>query len=253
MNRTLITSAGAAVLTLAALMALAPSAFAFASTSQTACLASAGTTSLKTASLTQLIQLGNCEIAFRDVSLNAGLTRVSQMSKVSAANQAIISANLNATISDLSAIQTKLDADTTVATARTDRDSIGNSVRVYALVLPQTWIAAGADRAETISASSTVIIQELTVKVNALSATSTQQSTDLVLLADATAKIADATTNANAAVSEVINLVPDKGNQTIIASNAAAIADAHAKMLTVQSDFETMVQDLKGVIQSLKA
>lgn len=250
MNRTLITSASAVAFTLAALTAIAPTAFAT-SSNETACLNTAGITGpVGKATVAQIIQLGDCEVAFRNVSLNAGLTRVSQMSKVSAANQAVLTGNLNSTLSALSAVETKLNADTTVSTALTDRGSIANSVRVYLLVLPQTWTVAGADRAQTISASSTALIAELTTRVNALSATSTQTS-DLALLADATTQVTNATTAANAAASEVVSLVPDNGNKTTLANNNAAIADAHSKMLTVQADFKTMVQDLKSVIATL--
>ena len=108
-----------------------------------------------------IITRGNCRIKSRLTDLDAAIERVAQMDKVSSSTKDTLTTNLNNGEDALNTIKTKLDADTDLATAKADYRTIFNSVRVYGLLLPQTWTVAGADRAQGIASDLAVVSQEL--------------------------------------------------------------------------------------------
>ncbi len=139
MNRSLLTglvSVGAA--TAMAVGAVAP-AFAAEGTS-------APTPSHSPASLSTIQQRGETLIHARLGSLATAITRVTDAKDATAADRTKILGTLNADVSGLAALAAKIQADTTVATARADVASIFTTYRVYAVALPQSYIAIGADR-----------------------------------------------------------------------------------------------------------
>ena len=71
-------------------------------------------------------------------------------------------------------------------------------------------------------------------------------------MTDITAKLADATTQANAAVTETASLVPDQGVQATATANTAALKDARSKIKTATSDLTAARQDFKTVAQAIK-
>jgi len=105
--------------------------------------------------------------------------------------------------------------------------SITKSYRTYMLVLPQARIAAASDRALTIVAQ----MQELDTKLQArIAADSSATAAVQSAYSDMQAKIADASTQANLAVSTTASLTPDNGNATIAASNTAALKAAETTL-----------------------
>ena len=68
-----------------------------------------------------------------------------------------------------------------------------------------------------------------------------------------TAKLSDATSQAQSAQTGVASLVPDQGNTTVAASNKAALVAARANLKTANSDIKAARQDVQTVINGLKA
>ncbi|MGA2418327.1 MAG: hypothetical protein ABSF55_03760, partial [Candidatus Staskawiczbacteria bacterium] len=64
--------------------------------------------------------------------------------------------------------------------------------------------------------------------------------------------IADASAQANAAVSEVSGLLPDQGNTATMQANIAALKDARAKIKTATADLVSARKDMGTIVQDLR-
>jgi hypothetical protein len=98
------------------------------------------------ASLSTIQQRGATLIAARLTSLGTAITRVTAAKDATASDRTKILDTLNSDKSGLTSLAAKIAADTSVATARADVASIFTTYRVYAVALPQSYIAIGADR-----------------------------------------------------------------------------------------------------------
>lgn len=98
------------------------------------------------ASLSTVQQRGATLIAERLTSLGTAITRVTAAKDATASDRAKILGTLTSDKSALTALAAKIHADTSIATARADVASIFTTYRVYAVALPQSYIAIGADR-----------------------------------------------------------------------------------------------------------
>ena len=107
-------------------------------------------------------------------------------------------------------LQAQIAADENSSTSlKADVQSITRSYRIYMSVVPQADIEAAADRAMTIDANLVTIGTKLQARVSALG--SSAPATVISAMADYNAKVADANTQAQTAVSEVSGLTPDQG------------------------------------------
>lgn len=194
---------------------------------------------------------GGKEIDARITSLNNLLTRIQAMKNVSDAQKASFAASIQAEITTLTNLKIQIGGDTSTTTLKSDVQSITKAYRIYALVMPQTAIAAAADRVGTIAGMLTTVSGKLQSRLAAdatLSANASLQAD----LTDMNAKIADANVQAQAAVSEVASLKPDNGDKTIMASNTAALKDARTKLQAATKDLQAARKDAQTIIQALK-
>ena len=214
------------------------------------CLANNGLTNIRSASTTaQVIAAGDCSIALRDTYLDAAQTRVNQMQKVSSSTQASLVATLQSTEATLATIKSTLDADTSTSTAIADYRTIFGNVRVFALVLPRTWIYSTSDREMTISGDLQVVNNELIIKNN--SASSTVQTEDAPYLADILTQLTTVNTQSANADTTVQPLVPDQGSTTTRESNTAALNSAQAMLVTGQTAIKAIVADITAIRANL--
>lgn len=95
--------------------------------------------------LSTIISRGDQEIQRRLTALNAAAKTLAQTEKLSATDKQTLTDEVNTTISGLTTLKAKLDADTTLADARVDAKSIVTGYRVYALVLPKVRLVKVAD------------------------------------------------------------------------------------------------------------
>ena len=160
------------------------------------------------------------------------------MKNVSASEKANISSEVQTNITGLTALQTKIDADTDITVARADAASVFTSFRIYALVIPQGYIEVGADRVNTISSLMTAFAVKLQTRIT----TDQNAGDNVAALQTALADIGTQTTAANAQASiaqdGVVNLTPDQGNATVAASNKAALVAARANIKTATSNLK---------------
>jgi|SRR5665213_987139 len=192
------------------------------------------------------------EIARRNTILTDLNTKVQAMVKVSANEKSTISAEVQTEISNLTTLKAKIDADTDIATLKTDIQSITKDYRIFMLVIPQGRIEVASDKIQTITANYTSFSAKLQTRISqAPSGTDTTQVN--AWLSDMNNKIADANTEASAAVSLVANLQPDQGNASIQASNTAALKSANADIKTALLDLKTARQDAGSIVKAIES
>lgn len=252
LKNTLKTSAVAG-LSIALLAASAAPAFALSVTASASVSASTSASGANAAArLQKAITAANGDIAARITALNNLNARVQAMAKESAAEKASIASNVQTNISGLQSLQAKINADTTVADATADAKTIFTTFRIYALVMPQGYILAAADRVTVITA----LMQSLGAKIQARIAADQSAGKDVssiaAAFADMNAKIADANAQAAAAQSAVANLQPDQGNATVAASNKTVLVAARADIKAATADLKAARQDIATILKGLK-
>jgi hypothetical protein len=211
-----------------------------------------GTTAVKTpaVSIATLISRADSEINQRVQSLNDLLSRIGLMKKISNDKKNNLTSSVQNEITELTALKAKIDADTSLPTAKTDYQSITKSYRIYLLVLPQTRLVAASDRVLTIVDAMNAVGVKIQLRISALTGTNVAAINQI--FSDFTAKIADASAQANAAVSEVSGLLPDQGNTATMQANIAALKDARAKIKTATADLVSARKDMGTIVQDLR-
>ena len=178
--------------------------------------------------------------------------RVAQMVHLTDAEKASIAANIQTEVGNLTTLKGKIDTETGSA-LKSDAKSITTGFRIYMLVAPQTRILAASDRGLNIAS----MLSELSVKLQTRITAAQNAGKDVTALqtalTDLNAKVADANTQAQAAVTGTANLVPDQGDKTVMQSNDTALKAARATIKTVTADLKAADQDAKTIVLGLKA
>ena len=174
------------------------------------------------------------------------------MKNVSAAGKATVATEVSTEVSALTALKTKIDADTDLTVAKADEKAIFAPIRIYALIIPQYNVLVSADRVGSVADLLTTIGEKLQTRITAAQTAGKDVSAMQTALADMNVKIADAKSQASLATTTVINLKPDNGDQTVAQSNKAALVSAKATIKTATSDLKTAKQDASNIVQSLK-
>lgn len=180
-------------------------------------------------------------------------TRIQGMARVSDASKASIANTLQTQISNLTALDAKIAADTDIDTIKTDIKSITSSYRIYMLVMPQGRILAAADRSKTMAANLTTFSGKLATRIADAQAAGKDVAALNTLLADMNAKIADITVQADAAIALVSGLTPDNGDKAKQDANKKALDEARAKIKTAQEDAKIARKAAGSIAEGLKA
>jgi hypothetical protein len=88
---------------------------------------------------------GKAATTARITALDAAIPKVSSNKYLSSGDRSTILGTLNGDLSAMQSLQAKIAADTDVATAKADVQSIYTGYRVYAVAIPQSLYAASAD------------------------------------------------------------------------------------------------------------
>ena len=107
------------------------------------------------------------EIARRINILTELNTNVQAMVKVSATEKTAIAAEVQTEITNLTNLKTKIDADTSITTLRTDIQSITKDYRIFMLVIPQGRIEVAADKIQTVVSDYTSFAAKLQARISA--------------------------------------------------------------------------------------
>jgi hypothetical protein len=160
--------------------------------------------------LTNIKTKGAAEITRRLTSLNNVLSKINSTTKLSASDKTTLTNEVNAEITGLQALQTQLAADTTLASAISDAQSIITEYRVYALVLPKIWLVKTADDELVTQGNLTTLAGKLQTRLTAEQTAGKDITTLQDELSDMNTQITAAQKISTSIESAVINLQPSK-------------------------------------------
>ncbi|MBI2030016.1 hypothetical protein HYT05_00145 [Candidatus Kaiserbacteria bacterium] len=208
------------------------------------------------AALTARIEKGKArakeEIARRVAALGELGSKVNAMARVSADMKTSIAATVQSQIAALSSLQAKIEADTDIDTLKADIKSIGESYRIFMLILPQGRITTAADSIHITAGTLSTLAGKLDTRIKDAQAKGKDVTAAATLLADMNAKIADAKVQADAAVSLTTSLKPDNGDKAIMDANKKALKDAQAKLKAAREDLKAARKAAGDIVKSLK-
>lgn len=259
----MIVSAGAAIAIVAAValpafaqttLGVGLSASATVSVSNTAMRARTNIATALAARITNITNRADQEIVRRVTALNALGARLSTMAQLSTTDKNNLWSDIQPQVAAMNALRLQIAADATAnntSSLKIDVQSITASYRIFALVLPQGTIEAAADRALTIVGTMNDLATKFTARITAAQSAGNNVAAAQAALTNLNTKVADANTQATAAVAEVASLAPDNGSSTIMASNTAALKDARSKLQAAQQDFVAARADAETIVKVL--
>jgi prefoldin subunit 5 len=188
------------------------------------------------------------EIDRRIAALTQATSRLGLLKHLSDTVKSTLTTLVRGEIESLTALKAKIQAETDLATLRTDAKSIVVSHRIFALFLPQVRLLATADKLLQISDKTT----ELSVKLQARIATAKAAGNNTVsletLLAGMNQNIESARTNANEVITAVTPLTPDG-----YPANRTALLSAKQNLQAGHKSLKDAIQDARKIIEGLKA
>ena len=213
----------------------------------------ASTTTPTTATTSQsrlpiIITKGDQEITRRLTTLNTLTAKINAATKLTASDKTTLSNEVSSTIKGLTTLKAQLDAETTVAAAKTDVANIYSEYRVYALVAPKIGLIKVADDQQVVEAKLTALSVKLQARITADQTAGKDVTTLQADLADLNAKVSASQTISSNMESTVISLQPSDYNSdhTLLTGDSAQLKTAHA-------DNTVAVTDAKNVIAGLKS
>ena len=198
--------------------------------------------------LTNIQTKGVTEINRRLNSLGTVLTKISSVTKLSSGDQTTLKGEVNTEISGLTTLKAQLETDTTLSSAIADAQSIISEYRVYALVLPKTWLVSLADSQQVTEGKLTTLAQNLQTRITADQQAGKTVTSLQTQLNDMTTQITNAQAISSNMEQTVIVLQPADYN-----SDQALLSGDLAKLKTATSDNQAAYKDAKSIISSLES
>jgi hypothetical protein len=192
------------------------------------------------------------EIDRRIKALQDLSTRISGMTKINAEIKTSITTNIQNQITLLSNLKVKIEADTDGATLKADVQSITQSYRVFALMMPQARITAAADREATILNMLAELGTKLQARIQAAATAGADVTALNTALTDMGTRLGSGQTHAQAAVVGIAALTPDNGDKTKMEANLAALKTARAEIQAAQQDFVAARKAAETIIKGLR-
>jgi hypothetical protein len=180
-------------------------------------------------------------------SLGTAIAKVNAAKDISSSDRATILATLNGDVEGMNTVEAKIAADATVATAAADYKTIFTTYRVYAVAIPQSRLAAAADRMTSTSIPRLTDAQSKLAA--ALAGPDASKSTPELQadLADMSAQIASATSALNGVAAEALAVTPSAFN-----SNHSVLQPVRSAVKAAIADLKKAAADGKTVLAAIK-
>lgn len=190
--------------------------------------------------LSDVISRANSLIANRITTLNILNTRIQNDTRLTIAEKTALSGQIQTTISGLTSLKTKINADTSVQTALSDAKQIFTTYRVYEVLEPQIRILIILNNIQTMITR----VQGLTPQLQSLITSLQSQGKDVSqltpLLADITSQLQTISSTINADTATIQNVNPNTPNpQTIFQQVRSDIQNI------IKADFQKIRQDVQ--------
>lgn len=202
--------------------------------------------------MTRAKEKASKEIDRRIKALNDLATRITSVSKISEEFKKNLNTNVQNQVNLLTTLKTKIEADTDGPTLRADIQSVAETYRIFALVMPQARIAAAADREATIIN----MMLGLGAKLQARLQEAQQAGADITALSttltDMGTKLSTAQAHAQAAIAGSAVLIPDGGDKDKMKANTDALKAARAEIEAAHRDLVAARKDADIIAKGLK-
>lgn len=187
------------------------------------------------------------EIDRRIKALTALQTRVESMVRVTSEFKQVLASNVRAQISSLTTLKSSIAAQTDVAALKEQVHSITTSYRTYALVMPQTAIAAAADRVVATATMMQAVGKKLETRLLAVQNSGHDVTASVQVLSELQQKLTSAVGHAGTAVTLTASLSPDGGDKVKMESNTKALQEGRSEIAAAQKD----LADARALIAKL--
>lgn len=196
-----------------------------------------------------IITKGDQEITRRLTTLSTLSTKISSASHLTADDKTALAGEVSTETTNLTTLKTKLDAETTLAGARADAQSIFNGYRVYALVVPKIALIRTADGLQATEAKLTALAPKLQARISAAQANHKSVGDLQAKLSDMITQTATAQTTSTAVEAKVLPLQPSDYNSdhTLLSGYRNQLQTAHTANQTAIADAKAIVAALKNV------
>ena len=180
-------------------------------------------------------------------ALNTAIAKVNAAQDLSSSDRATILGTLNTDVAGMNTVEAKIEADTTVATASADYGTIFTTYRVYAVAIPQSRLAAAADRMTSTSIPKLTDAQSKLAA--ALAGPDASKSTPELQadLADMSAEIAAATAALSGIAAQSLAVTPSAYN-----SNHSVLQPVRSAVKAAIADLKKAATDGKTVLAAIK-
>lgn len=204
-------------------------------------------TQITDARVANLMGRADTEISRRITALNTIISKLTDIKHLTDTQKASFSSQISTEISNLTALKTKIDADTDLPTLKTDVQSIITSYRVFAFFVPQIHLLAASDKILNISDTMNDFATKLAGRITQAQNSGQDVTTIQTLLTDMQKNISDAKAQANNVITTVSALTP-----TGYPANLSDLQSSRKMLETARTDLVTALQDAKRIIQTLK-
>ncbi len=199
------------------------------------------------ARIQRIIIRGNAEISRRLGTLQNLSAKVTGATKLTDSDKASLTAEVSNETNGLTALKTKLDADTTVADARTDAQAIISDYRVYVLVVPKINLIKAADDQQVAESKLSALVPKLQSRINSAKMAGKNVSSLQSGLNDMSTQLTNAQPISSGVETSVIGLQPSDFN-----TDHAVLSGYRDKLKTAQTDVKAAVSDATSIVNALK-
>ena len=200
-------------------------------------------------SVSTLRAVGDCEIDRRLTTLGNLQATVDNTGALTSADRSALTTILTGSKSGLGTLKTKIDADSTVASLRTDITSIFTEYRVHALVARQVNLVRGDDLVGAAATRLTSAAGEIQAAITAGENAGKNESAAAARLAAMQAAISAAQAQVNGQAALVLTLTPSQWN----AGTATPVLNAdRGAITTARNDLRAAAAEARAAVKALK-
>lgn len=171
--------------------------------------------------VTKLQGVARAEIARRITTLNNLATIVSDSPHLSNPDKAALQAQIQAEITALQGMRTKIENDSDLTSLKTDIVAIHTEFRVFSLLLPKVHLLRVVDRLSDAVAKETAYADKLQTHIDTMKAAGKDVTALEATMKDIRTQIATAQAALTSAKNQILNVTPEQFNSNKIIVNTA--------------------------------
>lgn len=187
------------------------------------------------------------EIDRRLMALSKISDKINATDRLTAEQKSTILSQIQTTVSNLTALRTKIGADTDMATLRTDVQSIARNYQMYSLVLPKAELLGAVNAVLAATDRMTEISGKLQTRIEEAKAAGKDVAALEATYADMISNIADAKQQSQVAMDAILSVSGEVNPE-----RKAALESARSALKTARQDLVTARQDAQTIITGLR-